>query len=173
MASHAWSTAATTATRSAPRSPSAASPPASRPRRTASSPSLRQGALPPAPPHRDRLRPPQGLATHRNPLRPMPHHLLRRHHTRRHRHLLARTMSPEPSLQGLTYCNHATFSGHPRPELVFPLLGRSPSIANFPSFSPEPYASVAVSFAQGYAPASPSFAVTQSQFGTRCAVLHR
>ena len=36
---------------------------------------------------------------HRNTLRPMPHHLLRRHHPRRHPHLLAQTMSPEPRVR--------------------------------------------------------------------------
>jgi transposase len=49
-------------------------------------------------PHRDRIRPPQGLAPHRDQLRPMHHDLLRRQHSRRHRPLLARAMSPEPSV---------------------------------------------------------------------------
>ena len=46
--------------------------------------------------YRHHVRAAEGLAPHHHPLRPMRHHLLRRHHPRRNRHLLARTMSPEP-----------------------------------------------------------------------------
>ncbi len=57
---------------------------------------LRHGASTPAPQDREHVRQAQGLAAHRNPLRPMRPHLLLRHLHRRHRHLLARSMSPEP-----------------------------------------------------------------------------
>jgi len=76
-----------------------ASPHASRPRRTASSPSptTRRSIV-----SATASRSPSAasrIATHRHALRPMRHHLLRRHHPRRHRHPPARPMSPEPSTQ--------------------------------------------------------------------------
>ena len=49
----------------------------------------RQNALPPATPHREHVRPSQGLATHPHPLRPLRPHLHGRHRARRHCHLLA------------------------------------------------------------------------------------
>ena len=52
--------------------------------------------LPPAPQNREPLRQAQGLAAHRNALRPMrPHILLRRLH-RCYSRLLSQSMSPEP-----------------------------------------------------------------------------
>ena len=56
----------------------------------------RPNALPTTPPHREHVRPPQGLAAHRHALRPLPSHLPRSHHPRRYRYILARSMSPEP-----------------------------------------------------------------------------
>ncbi|MCA3314626.1 MAG: hypothetical protein ING24_13840 [Roseomonas sp.] len=55
--------------------------------------------------HRERLRientlrPPKGLVTHRNPIRPLCPHPLLGHVHRSYRHLLVGRMSPEPSCQ--------------------------------------------------------------------------
>jgi site-specific DNA recombinase len=47
--------------------------------------------------YRNHVQPPQGLAPHRHALRPLRPRLLRCHHPRRHRQLLAGAMSPDPS----------------------------------------------------------------------------
>jgi hypothetical protein len=57
---------------------------------------LRQNALPPASPHRERLRPHQGLAADRVAIRPMRAHLLLGHLHRSYRHLLIAIGSPDP-----------------------------------------------------------------------------
>ena len=57
----------------------------------------RRRALPPAPQDREHVRQAQGLAPHPHPLRPLRPHLHVRHLHRRNRHLLAQSMSPEPS----------------------------------------------------------------------------
>jgi len=50
---------------------------------------IRQAPLPAPQPHRDHVRPPQGLAPRRHPLPSLPNSLLLRRCPRRHRHLLA------------------------------------------------------------------------------------
>ena len=62
----------------------------------------RHYALPPTPAHRDPVRPAERLATHRHARRPARAHLPRSHHPRRHRHLLAQSMSPEPNAPART-----------------------------------------------------------------------
>ena len=68
--------------------------------------------LPTAPPHREHVRPYQGLAPHRNTLRPLRSHLLLRHLHRSNRHLLAHVVSPEP---GLMVALASTVKLHSRP----------------------------------------------------------
>ena len=50
---------------------------------------IRQAPLQTPQPHRDHVRPAEGLAPRRHPLRPLPNRLLLRRRPRRHRHLLA------------------------------------------------------------------------------------
>jgi hypothetical protein len=50
---------------------------------------VRGAPLPAAQPHRDHVRTPEGAASGRRPLRPMPNRLLLSRRARRHRHLLA------------------------------------------------------------------------------------